>query len=334
MREKARPGVPKAGDKVLWIRFNAYGDVLEAAADARNFKRRFPYTHLTFLSRSELAELLRSQPYIDDVLAGGKKSFAELRRAVQNIRAGHYEWLISDQHGGKSALMALFSRAKHRIGSSYLPFFKYIYHISLDLWSINCDINIKDRSQPTIFTSAEDMEAALALLARLPERRLFAVIGSSRVGKMWTEKGWIDFLRPLVNEGWGVVLNGHGPVEEALGRKIENSLASGNVLNLVGALNFKKMAGVALQCSLAIGNDTGPLHLAALGGIPTMGLFNYPAKGTALDLMNIPWFRELRAWDYVKNKSAPPLKNLPAEPVAKAFDSFAAEFLPKALRQG
>jgi len=118
------------------------------------------------------------------------------------------------------------------------------------------------------------------------------------------------------------VLNGYGPVEEAFGRKIESSLASANVLNLVGELDFKKMSGVALQCTLAIGNDTGPLHLAALGGVPTIGLFNHPAKDSAQDLLSVPWFQELCAEGRVKGKSALPLKNLPAAPVIEAFNSF------------
>jgi len=130
------------------------------------------------------------------------------------------------------------------------------------------------------------------------------------------------------------VLNGHGPAEEEFGGNIENSLASENVLNLVGALDFKKMSGVVSLCTMALGNDTGPLHLAALSGIPTIGLFNRPAKDSALDLINVPWFQELRAEDYVDEnarKSALPLKSLPAEPVVKAFNAFAAEFLPRVL---
>ena len=327
MDAKAGIGIPEPGDRVLWMRFSAFGDVLESVADACNFKKHFPETHLTFLSSPEHSELIMGQPCFDDVLAGDK-SYAKWWQTVRNIRAGRYKWLITDHTGGKSFLMALFSRAKHRVGSCDWSLFKHIYHINMELWFRHCGINIKDRSQPSILASDESRNAALNLLACLPERRLFAVIGSKRIKKMWTERGWIDFLRPLANEGWGIVLNGHGPREEELGRKIESALASGNVMNLIGALDFKKMSAVALGCTLAIGNDTGPMHLAALGGVPTMGLFSYPPSDAARDLLNIPWFRALCAKDYVDEKTGlPPIKSLPAEPVAKAFGAFAAEFL-------
>ena len=333
MNEKEQIGVPESGDRVLWICFSAFGDVLQDLANVRNFKKRFPEVRLTFLSEPEYAELARKQPYIDDVLTGYKKPFAEWRRIVRKIRAGRYQWLVNTHQGGKSSFLTIFSRAEHRIGTAHVFFFKGIYHASLDHWNRLCGVDVHDRSFPLNFASAEDKESALAYLSRLPKPRLFAVIGASRVWKMWPAEQWIEFLRPLVNnDGWGVVLNGHGPAEEAMGRQIESALGSGNVLNLVGGLDFKKMSGVVHYCTMALGNDTGPIHLAALSGVPTMGLFNYPAEAAALDLLNVPWFRELCAGDYAAYVEGElPLKNLRAEIVTKTFDAFAAEFLPRAF---
>ena len=330
MNRKERIGTPKPGDRVLWIYFRAFGDVLESLADACNFKRRFPEIHLTFLTYPLYAELVRAQPYIDDVLTGYKRFFKEWRETDRKIRAGRYQWLINNHVRGKTSLFALFSQAEYRIGSPSFFLFKFFHHMSVERFSQVCDVNIRDRSLPSIFAAEEDRHTALKLLAGLPERRLFAVIGASKVEKMWPAERWIEFLRPIVNDGWGVVLNGHGPIEEAIGQEIENALASENVLNLAGALDFRKMSGVVHHCTLALGNDTGPLHLAALSGVPTMGLFNHSPPDAAMNLPNIPWFRELRAEDREREKkNVQPLENLPADAVNKAFDSFAAEFLPK-----
>ena len=321
---------PSPGDRVLWIRFVAFGDVLQSVADAYNFKKRFPEVHLTFLTYPEYAELIRDQPYIDDVFSGRKKPITKWWQTARNIRAGHYKWLVNDHLGGKSTLLTFFSRAKHRIGSCNLPFLKHVYHISLDLWSKHCGINMKKRSCPLIFASGEDMKDALALLSHLPERRLFVVIGGAIVEKMWPTERWIEFLHLIAEKGWGVVLSGYGQIEEAIGQQIEDALSSENVLNLIGKLNFGKVAAVVRRCTITVGHDTGPLHLSALSGVPTLGLFNYPASGSAKDLLGISWFRELRAGDYV-NEKINPIKNLPAEPVIKAFDAFAEEFLPRAF---
>jgi ADP-heptose:LPS heptosyltransferase len=202
--------------------------------------------------------------------------------------------------------------------------------LDLNSWFRSFGADVQDRSSPSIFPAAEDREAGRALLARLPERRLFVLIGAGNVKKLWGTKRWVELLRPLLNRGWGVVLNGHGPFEEAIGKQIENALPSPNLLNLAGTLDFRKMSGAAYSCTLALGNDTGPLHLAALSGVPTMGLFSYHTS--QIMGLRMPWFRELCAEDWTgKGKSGIPLENLPAEPVIQAFGAFAEEFLPKAF---
>ena len=313
--------LPEPGDKVLWIRFWAFGDALEAAADACNFKRRFPETRLTFLTNPDYAEFFRAQPYIDDVLAGRKSPLREWRRTFHKIRGGGYKWVVSGQRGGKTALLARFSRASHRIGESSL-FFNHNYHIGLEAWGRSCGFDAAARALPSVFAPEEDLAAAQSLASHLPERRLFVLIGAGNTEKMWPTDRWIGFLRPLAAEGWGIVLNGHGPTEEAIGRQIEDALTSPNLLNLVGKLNFRKMAGTALCCHMAVGNDTGPLHLAALGGLPTLGLFSHSTS--RLMGLRMPWFRELCAEKFVRPKSAIPLKDLPVEPVAEAFNEFSA----------
>ena len=336
MGEKERFRIPDPGDKVLWVRFGLLGDVLQCLADAHNFKKRFPDIHLTFLCYPRYAEIIRVQPYIDDVLTGYKKIFVDWREINRKIRDGRFKWFINNYMRGKTSLLAYLSQAEHRIGISSGFFHKFMHHMSLDELNRLCEANIHDRSLPSVFAAEEDRHAAMDLLAGLPDRRLFAVIGSSKAEKMWPEKEWIEFLLPLVSEGWGVVLNGRGPTEEAMGRRIESALASKNVLNLVGALDLRKMMGVIRCCTFAIGNDTGPLHLAALSGVPTMGLFNHlkgPPRIPQLKLLNHPWFRELCADNHVADAAdGLPLKSLPAEIVTKAFGAFAEEFLPKAFK--
>jgi lipopolysaccharide biosynthesis glycosyltransferase/ADP-heptose:LPS heptosyltransferase len=318
---------PAAGDRVLWVRFWAFGDVLEAAADACNFKRRFPEVHLTFLSNPEYTGLLRGMPCFDEVIGGRKKPFAEWWRTLRKIRAGRYKWVVSDHRGGHTSFLALFSGALCRVGTSSL--FSMNYHVDTATWFSSLGVDVKDRSLPSVLSRPEWREAVWPLAQKLPERRLLVLIGAGAVKKMWTAEGWIELLRPLLKKGWGIVLNGHGPLEESLGREIENALASENVLNLAGALNFEKMAGLASFCELAVGNDTGPLHLAALSGVPTLGLFSY---STSRDMnLTMPWFREFCAADWVVPKNGEiPLKLLSAKPVAEAFDAFIEEFLPKA----
>jgi ADP-heptose:LPS heptosyltransferase len=153
-------------------------------------------------------------------------------------------------------------------------------------------VDFKTRDRVAIFTAQEDRERARVMLSSLPGKKLFAIIGASKPQKFWPVRHWIEFLTPLVTEGWGVVLNGHGEKEARTASEIESALPSSAVLNLVGQAPFPLMAAVAEACTAAVGNDTGPLHLAALVGTPTLGFFGV-TDAWGMDF-RMPWFREVR----------------------------------------
>lgn len=308
----------------MWIRFWAFGDALESAADAFNFKKRFPEVHLSFLSNPRYTELFSVQPYIDEALGGYKKPFREWLETLKRIRAGGYKWIVSDHRGGRTSLLALFSGADYRIGTCSFPLMNLNYNFDLNLWLRHCGVDAQDRSCQSIFASEEDREEGIAMLKSLPERRLFALIGAGHPDKMWQAEKWVELLRHVLRKGWGVVLNGFGPAEEAMGGQIDDAINSQHLLNLTGKLGFRQTSGVVSACSIALGNDTGPLHLAALSGLPTMGLFSRPTS--RIMGLRMPWFREFCAeFQDGCGGAKIPLKALPATPVIRAFDKFARE---------
>ena len=281
---------PKAGDRVLWIRFSAFGDVLQCAASACAFKRAFPEVRLTFLTRNEYGDILGKQPYIDDLMFWDiRKRPWDFFRLIRQIR-GKYHWLVSLHRGGAAALTALFSGAPIRLG--YNSGMQFAYTGTHWEYLDALGVDFTSRPEPAIFAAEEDLDRAAELLSPLPRRRLLAIIGASKPQKFWPIAHWIEFLRPLTAEGWGVVLNGHGPAEARTAQEISAALESPLVLDLVGRTPFPLMAAVARSCSMAVGNDTGPLHLAALVGTPTLGFFGV----TDAWEMNfrMPWFREVR----------------------------------------
>lgn len=288
---------PQPGDKVLWIRFSAFGDVLRAAAAAYRFKSKFPGIHLTFLTRPEYGEILSTQPYVDELLFWDiRKRPLDIFKLVRRIRKDGYKWLISMHRGSAAALTALFSGIPMRLGyNSGLQFaYKTTHWEYLDALGVD----IVSREEPAIFATEENLKKADSLLEILPDRKIFAIIGASKPQKFWPIRHWIKFLKPLAAEGWGVVLNGHGPEEARTAQEIQSGLqdvqAPPAVLNLVGKTPFPLMAAVASRCTVAVGNDTGPLHLASLVGTPTLGFFGV----TDAWEMNfrMPWFREVRTY--------------------------------------
>ncbi len=64
------------------------------------------------------------------------------------------------------------------------------------------------------------------------------------------------------------------------GNKDEHSLAAGikkaahaKVIDCSGKLNFKELTALIKRCNLFISNDTGPMHIAAILGVPLIAIF-------------------------------------------------------------
>ncbi|MBQ0055875.1 MAG: hypothetical protein KBS54_07035, partial [Synergistaceae bacterium] len=198
-------------------------------------------------------------------------------------------------------------------------------------WTKAHGINLFQRTEKSLFASEENIAFAKNILAPLQDKKkIFCVIGASSINKMWPTEHWIDFLKPLAEAGWGIVLNGYGPTEQAVADKIADALPQTNTLNLVGKLNFVHMIGVASACQIAAGHDTGPLHLVALCGVPTVGIFDYIQPIEAG--YNVPWlvFAVARAERlqtfYHKKRNANVLAELKVEKVREKFDELVEKY--------
>ncbi|MCL2767810.1 MAG: glycosyltransferase family 9 protein [Synergistaceae bacterium] len=275
---------------VLWIRYGAFGDVLQAVARARIFKRKFPEAELTILSRPEYKKIIAAQDVFKEyIFWDSKRDPLGYFKAVKDIRNRKFDMLVSIHNVGSSALVSIASGIPERYGiSSTLQF---CYHKNVWEWfkEVGIDINIRD--VPMIQTDDKSMRFAGELLADLPDKKVFCIIGASKPQKLWSMDYWAKFMEQLAAEGWGLVINGHGREEEVNAEFLIKELNYKNILNLVNKIDFLEMAAVVKNCTVAVGPDTGPLHLAALCGTPTLGLFGCtPSQKIGFTM---PWFREV-----------------------------------------
>ena len=289
--------LPKNNERVLCIRFWALGDVLQSASEAMLFKERFPDVHLSFLVQPEYADIIKEQPWCDSVIAGYKSPSKEFKRTLKLVRAGNFDWIISKNHGGKTAIISLLSGVKNRVGKTLFPFF---YKETLQKFFARADIKNKERKQPTLFASKENISWAKDYLSALPDKKLFAIIGASNDCKMWPLENWIVFLSSVLKNGWGVVFVGNGANEIGFANELQSALNHENIKNTVGTLTLSQLLSVASVCSAAVGNDTGTLHLASLSGLPTIGLADYDQ----FDWLGLtmPWFTGLSAAGKPRNR--------------------------------
>ncbi len=95
--------------------------------------------------------------------------------------------------------------------------------------------------------------------------------------RSWPPERFVEVIRALARDpGCEILLVGE-PRDRPLAERILRSGGSGRVRNLVGETDMEALASVLAECDLLLSADTGPLHLAAWLGTPTLGLFFGPA---------------------------------------------------------
>ncbi|MBI4245099.1 MAG: glycosyltransferase family 9 protein [Planctomycetes bacterium] len=205
---------------------------------------------------------------------------------LKKIRSGMYDIVVDLFCGPRSAQIALFSGAPVRVAEAvrgrsffYTQTVKVDHvgkHIVEQKMQIVKALTGEVPIPPTeIFLHQEEKEKAL--------RRLHQETGGSEgpfvgffPGAGWGHKQWPHdrfgkLGDMLTSRGYKVVILGGPRDTEACQRMAENMM-SGYVL-ISGISRLRETISLISQMALFISNDTGPMHISASLGRPTLGLF-------------------------------------------------------------
>lgn len=104
------------------------------------------------------------------------------------------------------------------------------------------------------------------------------VPGSNAPARRWPVERFAAVARRLAGRGVGVVALG-GPAERALTARVAGEAAG--ALDAGGATDLGGLVALLSLCDAVVTNDTGPMHLAASVGVPTVTLWGPSAPGEA-----------------------------------------------------
>lgn len=129
-----------------------------------------------------------------------------------------------------------------------------------------------------------------------------------RPEKRWPAEGFADLARLLAGRGTTPVLIG-GAAEAAILAAIAGQVPG--ALDLGGRTSLDQVAALARRAACAVGNDTGPMHIAATAGCPAVVLFG----GASDPKRSAPCGEAVTVLRHV------PLAGLPADEVMDAVDA-------------
>ena len=277
----AQSNDPRSPQRILVIRLGALGDFVLSFGPFAAIRAHHPGAHITLLTTAPFARLGRLSPWFDDVIIDRRAAWWDLRALLQlRSKLRGYDFVYDLQTSGRSS--RYFTLAGRPPWSGIAGGCSHPHanseRSSMHTWE-------RQRDQLAMAGIAEVPEAETDwLLAAghppdIPRPYALLVPGASphRLNKRWPTVLYARLAVQLAKEDLTPVVIGTGP-EAALAETILNECPQ--AVDLTGQTDLPSVAALAAQARFAIGNDTGPMHLAAAVGCPCVTLFSYASDLT------------------------------------------------------
>lgn len=277
-----------SSQRVTALLFRRVGDSLLATPALRAIKKSHPYSRLCAVAEPHVARIFEYNPWIDEIIrVHAAPSFLRLAAAVR--RGGKPDVTVDFLSDPRSALACFFSGAKQRIGLALSGRqWAYTHHVQTQnttqpVYSAQHKLGLAailgsdNRDTTTEFYLTDDDRAfangAWADRGWKDNQRIVAFfVHSRRTYKRWPLDGFCQLLHKIQNEGrtTALLLVTPGDESSAAVVRAKSCLHADSVLEVA---DLGHLGGVLAKCSLLIGNDGGPKHMAAALNVPTLTVF-------------------------------------------------------------
>jgi len=284
-----------APSHILVIKLSAFGNIILSLGAFQAIRQHHPDARITLLTTPPYAAWMRDAPWFDSVITmerGRWWDLPALLRQRRMLAEGGFARVYDLQTSGRSSqLFRMFPRA-HRPEWSGIA--AGCSHPDRD--PDRDRLHDMDRQAGQLRQAGiasvppPDLSWCRGDIARfgLPSAIALLVPGSSdhRPLKRWPLPSYAELAETLRTRGLTPVVVGTGG-ESALARGIPAAI------DLTGKTSPGDLCDLARLARLAVGNDTGPIHLTAAIGCPTVVLFSHDSD-PALCAPRGAWVRVLR----------------------------------------
>jgi heptosyltransferase-2 len=298
--------VPPAPQRIGLFLPNWVGDAAMATPALRALRKQFPAASLVGVGRPFLRDLFAGSPWLDDLVDFDPRGSDSSRRGwpfLQRLRAARLDTAVLFSNSFRTALWAWASGARERVGyvrygrgpllttrlfqkreprqighwwgrTKWQPSPVLDDYLAL-AYALGCP---KESPRLELGTTPADDQAAADTWQRLglANRGAVALNSSGAFGaaKLWPREYFVTLARRIVQTSNQQVLVICGPQERELARSIAGECASPRVVSLADEqLSLGLTKSVLRRCQLLVTTDSGPRHLAAALGVPTVSLF-------------------------------------------------------------
>ena len=279
--------------RILVVKLDHLGDVLLATPVFSNLRQAYPDAELHALTGTWSRVVLEKHPDVNKVLAYDSPAFCRtgqptsLRQTFQlyrELRRQKYDLMVELRSDWRIICFSLLQVTPKRLDRAALQVanklgftqFSGIHETTRNL-DILKQAGIPTPTQTTTFSvTAEDERWASNFLTahQIDREELLIAIhpGSPIPLKRWMPERYAELADWLTARKRAKILFVGVKDETPIITEIQRLMRAESI-NIAGKTTLTQLASILHICNVFIGNDSGPMHLAAAVGTPTIGLY-------------------------------------------------------------
>ncbi|AKL97922.1 glycosyltransferase family 9 protein [Endomicrobium proavitum] len=263
--------------KILIIKPSSFGDIIQALPCANALKEAYPGCFISWVVFNQWQDLPKLCSDIDEVIFWDRKNglngFFEV---LGKVRATDFDLIIDLQGLLRSAFLAKFAKGKVKLG---VPGMKELSNLLIkEVYPQNALMNATLRNlEPLRFLTGKKYEPKINIT---PDETLFKQF-EPQLGK-----DFISFLPFARGKGKDWSLENYYELTDMFAEKYPDTKIAvlgslgdfgkfqhNKITDLCGATDISSLAAVLSKSFLAVGADTGPMHLASVLQTPSVFIF-------------------------------------------------------------
>ncbi|MCU1541468.1 MAG: glycosyl transferase, family 9 [Arthrobacter sp.] len=299
--------------KIAVLRGGGLGDLMFALPAVAALRAAYPQASLTLLGTPLHRELLLSThgpvrdvrvlPFAEGVRPGPEDA-VEVERFFSAMAAEQFDLAVQLHGGGRFSNPFLL-----RLGARYSAGLRtadaadldrsvpYVYYQHEPLRALEAvglvgapPVELEARLRPL----PEFVAQAELLLGELESPLVAIHPGATDPRRRWPAELFGEVAAACAADGCTVIVVGASD-EKDLASQVVDAACSRQVISLAGQLDLGTLAALLARCSVLLGNDSGPRHLAQAMGTPTVGLYwvgnviNAGPLGRSLHRAHLSW---------------------------------------------
>ena len=272
-------------EKILLIRLSSLGDIVLTTPAIRAIRTHYPNAYIAMLVAKQSADVLRQNPHLNEIIQFNRsakdKDTGEMVRIVRILRQRKFALSFDFQRKLRTELLMYLSGASERVGKGLLCTLrvpeqgnKHATEHYFDLLHA-AGIPAEDRQLEMFLSKTERADACYAFEeAGISEIQLKIGLfpGAGWKLREWMPERFAAIGDRLVTQYDAQVIIYGGPKEGELVHKVKNMMQHPSIA-FSGNLHIRQLAACIEKCDMFLTNDTGPMHIAAAVGTPTIALF-------------------------------------------------------------